>query len=64
LLAGADNSEARRKILRYTTPFSLAGVPVVTIPRENGGVQLIAPHGQDPRLLQYAAWLGDRLPTS
>jgi Asp-tRNA(Asn)/Glu-tRNA(Gln) amidotransferase A subunit family amidase len=54
LPAGADHSEARRIILRYTTPMSLAGVPVVTLPRAQGGVQLIAQRGHDAALLRYA----------
>jgi Asp-tRNA(Asn)/Glu-tRNA(Gln) amidotransferase A subunit family amidase len=58
LLAGADHSAARKKTLRYTTPASLAGTPVVTLPLEGAGVQLIARHGSDPRLLAFAAWLG------
>ena len=32
LAAGADHSNTRKRLLRYTTPFSLAGVPAVTIP--------------------------------
>jgi Asp-tRNA(Asn)/Glu-tRNA(Gln) amidotransferase A subunit family amidase len=59
LAAGADHSDARRAILRYTTPMSLAGVPVVTLPSEGGaGVQLAAARGADARLLAYAAELG------
>ncbi len=34
--AGADHSQARTRIIRYTAPFSLAGVPVVTIPVRGG----------------------------
>ena len=32
LAAGADHSQTRPRLLRYTTPFSLAGVPAVAIP--------------------------------
>ncbi len=56
--AGADHSHARASILRYTTPFSLAGVPVVTVPCATGGMQLAATEGADERLLQLAAQLG------
>jgi Asp-tRNA(Asn)/Glu-tRNA(Gln) amidotransferase A subunit family amidase len=59
LLAGADHSQARRIMMRYTLPMSLAGVPVVTLPTPTGaGVQLIAARGADSRLLAYAAELG------
>jgi Asp-tRNA(Asn)/Glu-tRNA(Gln) amidotransferase A subunit family amidase len=58
LAAGADHRETRRLILRYTTPISLAGLPVVTLPGEGGaGVQLAAGRGKDARLLAYAAAL-------
>jgi len=59
LIAGADHGDTRKAILRYTTPFSLAGVPVVTLPaKEGAGVQLAAARGADARLLSYAATLG------
>jgi Asp-tRNA(Asn)/Glu-tRNA(Gln) amidotransferase A subunit family amidase len=59
LLAGADHTDTRRAILRHTTPQSLAGVPVVTLPAAGGaGVQLIAARGADAKLLAYAASLG------
>lgn len=58
LLAGIDHTATRRSILRYATPVSLAGVPVVTLPAPAGvGVQLIAARGADERLLAYAAAL-------
>jgi Asp-tRNA(Asn)/Glu-tRNA(Gln) amidotransferase A subunit family amidase len=58
LVRGADNSKARARILRYTVPMSLAGTPVVTLPDDSGvGVQLIAPRGQDAKLLAFAAEL-------
>jgi len=56
--AGADHSQARARILRYTTPFSLAGVPAVTIPYTVGGMQLAAAEGCDEPLLELAAQLG------
>jgi aspartyl-tRNA(Asn)/glutamyl-tRNA(Gln) amidotransferase subunit A len=55
---GADNSEARGRILRYTSPFSLAGVPVVTIPCPIGGMQLAAARDNDESLLELAGRLG------
>jgi Asp-tRNA(Asn)/Glu-tRNA(Gln) amidotransferase A subunit family amidase len=59
LIAGADHAHARRTILRYTVPMSLAGVPVVTLPTTTGaGVQLIVARGADARLIAYAAKLG------
>jgi Asp-tRNA(Asn)/Glu-tRNA(Gln) amidotransferase A subunit family amidase len=60
LAAGKDHTRTRPAILRYTTPLSLAGTPVVTLPFANGaGMQLSAPRGKDARLLAYAAALTD-----
>ena len=61
LLAGADHAEARARILRYTTPASLAGLPTVVLPSTPCGVQLMAAHNDDWRLLRFAARLGDQL---
>ncbi len=58
--ASADHSQTRTCILRYTTPFSLAGNPVVTIPCSIGGMQLGSPHGSDESLLQLAGQFGAR----
>jgi Asp-tRNA(Asn)/Glu-tRNA(Gln) amidotransferase A subunit family amidase len=58
LPAGADHSQTRQRLLRYTTPFSLAGVPVVTIPCPVGGVQLAGARGCDEALLHFASQLG------
>jgi Asp-tRNA(Asn)/Glu-tRNA(Gln) amidotransferase A subunit family amidase len=58
LAAGADHSQTRPRLLRYTTPFSLAGVPVVAIPCAAGGMQLAAARGCDEPLLQLSAQLG------
>ena len=60
LAVGTDHSQTRGRLLRYTTPFSLAGVPVVTIPCSVGGVQLAAARGCDEPLLQVAAQVGFR----
>jgi Asp-tRNA(Asn)/Glu-tRNA(Gln) amidotransferase A subunit family amidase len=55
LLAADDHSETRGRLLRYTAPISLAGLPVVTLP---GGMQLVAPMGADATLLAVSAALG------
>lgn len=55
---GADNSHARWRILRYTAPFSLAGVPTITIPCATGGIQLAAARENDESLLNLAAQIG------
>jgi Asp-tRNA(Asn)/Glu-tRNA(Gln) amidotransferase A subunit family amidase len=60
LAASADHSQTRGRLLRYTTPFSLAGIPVVTIPCAVGGMQLAAARGNDEALVQLAAQLGAR----
>lgn len=54
----ADHTQARVRILRYTTPFSLGGVPVVTFPCSVGGMQLAAARENDESLLQLAASIG------
>jgi aspartyl-tRNA(Asn)/glutamyl-tRNA(Gln) amidotransferase subunit A len=60
LVAGADHADARKAILRYTTPMSLAGAPVVTLPAAGGaGMQLAAARGEDVRLLGFAARFGE-----
>jgi aspartyl-tRNA(Asn)/glutamyl-tRNA(Gln) amidotransferase subunit A len=64
LAAGADHSQTRKRLLRYTTPFSLAGVPAVTIPCAVGGMQLAAARDADEALLQVAALIGARRKTS
>ena len=63
LCAGDDFTHARPAILRYTTPFSLAGLPTVTLPGEildapfGTGIQLAAPQLEDSTLLAYTASL-------
>jgi aspartyl-tRNA(Asn)/glutamyl-tRNA(Gln) amidotransferase subunit A len=63
LCAGDDFTQARPAILRYTTPFSLAGLPTVTLPGEllgapfGTGVQFAAPQLEDSTLLAYVASL-------
>jgi aspartyl-tRNA(Asn)/glutamyl-tRNA(Gln) amidotransferase subunit A len=60
LAAGADHSNTRTRLLRYTSPFSLAGVPVVTAPCATSGMQLAASRGFDESLLALTARLGAR----
>lgn len=57
LPAHVDHSQTRLKILRYTTPVSLAGMPAVTLSAPGGGVQLVAGRGGDAKLLAFAATL-------
>ncbi len=58
LAAGADHSQTRSRLLRYTAPFSLAGVPAVAIPCAHGGMQLAAARDFDEPLLSLAAQIG------
>jgi Asp-tRNA(Asn)/Glu-tRNA(Gln) amidotransferase A subunit family amidase len=63
LAAGADHSQTRARLLRYTTPVSLSGMPAVTIPcfanrAKAGGMQLVAAREDDARLLAIAALIG------
>jgi len=61
LVAGEDQSSTRARILRYTAPISLAGLPTVTLPGElvggyfGTGMQLVAAKGRDAELLAFAA---------
>jgi aspartyl-tRNA(Asn)/glutamyl-tRNA(Gln) amidotransferase subunit A len=61
--AGADHGTSRARILRHTTPASLAGLPAVVLPSAGCGVQLLAPHHCDRNLLAYAADLGQQIAT-
>jgi Asp-tRNA(Asn)/Glu-tRNA(Gln) amidotransferase A subunit family amidase len=67
LKAGSDLSNARQIILRYTTPFSLAGLPALSLPGEmigagfGTGVQIAAAPGNDAMLLAFASAVGSRL---
>jgi aspartyl-tRNA(Asn)/glutamyl-tRNA(Gln) amidotransferase subunit A len=65
IAAGADHSATRSRILRYTTPISLAGLPIVTLPMLRsgvpaGGVQLVGPMGSDAALLALSASLSEK----
>jgi Asp-tRNA(Asn)/Glu-tRNA(Gln) amidotransferase A subunit family amidase len=61
LLAGADHADARARILRHTTPASLAGLPTVVLPSPLCGVQLMAAQYDDRRLLRFSSRLGEQL---
>jgi Asp-tRNA(Asn)/Glu-tRNA(Gln) amidotransferase A subunit family amidase len=65
IAAGADHAESRVRILRYTTPLSVAGLPVVTLPSLRlgipaGGLQLVGPMGSDAALLGLSALLSEK----
>jgi Asp-tRNA(Asn)/Glu-tRNA(Gln) amidotransferase A subunit family amidase len=60
LEAGADHSQTRARLLRYTAPFSLPGVPAIAVPCERGGVQIGAARERDEALLALAAQIGAR----
>ncbi len=65
LLAREDQSTTRPRLLTLTTPASLAGLPVLTIPwlpqgDPGFGFQVLAPRGQDARLWAMAEWLSER----
>jgi Asp-tRNA(Asn)/Glu-tRNA(Gln) amidotransferase A subunit family amidase len=63
LRAGADHTESRKAILRYTTPASLTGLPAVTIPGPSvgaphgTGIQLLAAPNHDATLLAFSSHL-------
>jgi len=64
IAAGADHSATRPRILHYTAPISLAGLPVVVLPMLRagapaGGIQLIGPMGSDAALLALSASLSE-----
>lgn len=58
LAVGADHSQTRARLLRYTAPFSLAGAPTIAIPCPHGGMQLAAARDNDESLLALAAEIG------
>lgn len=67
LYAGEDHGGTRPRILRYTTPFSLAGLPILTLPGEmvggarGTGVQIAAKPGEDGKLLGLAEAVGSAI---
>ena len=69
IAAGVDHVATRPRILRYTTPISLAGLPVVVLPMLRtgapaGGIQLIGPMGSDSALLALSASLSENFENS
>ncbi|HTH47088.1 MAG TPA: amidase [Candidatus Limnocylindria bacterium] len=65
LLASADQSATRPRLLTLTTLASLAGLPVLTIPwmpqgLPGFGFQVMAPRGSDAHLWAFADWLSER----
>jgi aspartyl-tRNA(Asn)/glutamyl-tRNA(Gln) amidotransferase subunit A len=69
LAANADHSQSRARILRYMTPISLAGLPVVTLPALGpdgpaGGMQMVGPMGSDAVLLALGAALSEKFADS
>ncbi len=61
LAAGADHSQTRMRLLRYTAPFSLSGTPAIVIPCANGGMQLSGAREDDEALLALAAQIGKQI---
>ncbi len=57
LLAGRDHTLTRPRVLRYTAPASLAGLPTVVLPGRRGGIQLIGNLNTDAALLALSAAL-------
>jgi Asp-tRNA(Asn)/Glu-tRNA(Gln) amidotransferase A subunit family amidase len=59
LEAGADHSQTRARLLRYTAPFSLSATPAVAVPCAAGGMQLSSARETDESLLALAALIGE-----
>ena len=59
LRAGEDHSQTRARLLRYTAPFAMAGLPAVVLPGKSGGLQLVGRLGRDTELLALSAALAD-----
>lgn len=55
---GETQKNTRTRLLRYTSPCSLAGVPAVAIPCAHGGMQLAAARDRDESLLAFAGQIG------
>ncbi len=58
LEAGADHSQTRARLLRYSTPFSLSGTPAIAVPCVRGGMQISSARESDESLLALAAQIG------
>ena len=67
LLVEEDQSGSRAKILKYTTPFSMGGLPAVSLPGEmvggalGSGVQVAARPGQDAQVLEWAGMVAKNI---
>jgi Asp-tRNA(Asn)/Glu-tRNA(Gln) amidotransferase A subunit family amidase len=59
LEAGADHSQTRARLLRYSTPFSLSGTPAIAVPCAAGGMQVSSARETDESLLALAALIGE-----
>jgi aspartyl-tRNA(Asn)/glutamyl-tRNA(Gln) amidotransferase subunit A len=65
-----DDREPREAMIRFTYPFNALGWPALALPcgpAEHGlpaSVQIVAPAGEDARVLAAAALLSDRLSSS
>ena len=51
---GTDHNPVRNRILSYTTPASIGGLPCLALPNETGGCQLLGPASGDAKLLAFA----------
>ena len=55
-MAGVD---VRQLLTVWTAPFNLLGLPAITVPmgrpEEGMGLQIVAPWGQEERLLRFAS---------
>jgi Asp-tRNA(Asn)/Glu-tRNA(Gln) amidotransferase A subunit family amidase len=58
---GADHGPLRGKMLRYSGPGSVAGLPCLALPNKKGGCQLLGPSGGDAKLLAFATRLASGL---
>lgn len=56
----AAGDAIRKRLLRYTTPFSLACAPCVAVPCSAGGAQVATAREDDEALLELAARMGRR----
>lgn len=58
LRVGEDHTSIRARLLRYTAPASLGGLPALAVPFAAGGMQVLAARGDDARLLTLAERMG------